>query len=254
MVPGLFLAAGILLIAAFRPSWRVEPPERWLRLNIPGYRLDVLDDSTVVRSYRVAVGMRAYATPVGSFAIDEITWNPVWVPPRAEWAKNDTVTPPGPDNPVGKVKLRFDGLIFVHGTPLVSTLGRAVSHACVRLRNADAIALARELQRRDSAVISDATVDSLLVSWDDTRRVSLRTPVRFEIVYELAVRRDSVLVLYPDVYRRGKAGYVALALRAMAAAGDDTTRVSRTVLAAAARRVRTRPVTVKLRTLIPRRR
>jgi murein L,D-transpeptidase YcbB/YkuD len=228
------------------------PPSRWLRLNIPAYRIDVLDDSTVVRTYRVAVGMRRYPTPTGAFALHEIVWNPWWTPPRSEWAKLDTVTPPGPANPLGKVKMRVDGTVFLHGTPHSSSIGRAASHACIRLRNRDAIAIAQEILERDSSDLPAMTMDSILASWDVGRAVRVKTPVRFEVVYQIAEVRDSTLWLYPDIYRRGREGHTVEALRLLGASAIDTLQVDRSALGRAATRARTRAVSIPLKGLVRR--
>lgn len=255
MAPGrrglliLALAVGRAAIALAQGAGPSQPV-RWYRLNIPAYRLDVLDDSTLVRSYRVAVGMRRYQTPVGSFAFREITWNPWWTPPNSAWARHDTVTPPGPVNPLGKVKVRFGSLEFLHGTPAPSSIGRAASHGCVRLRNGDATAIAIEILARDSSALPVTTMDSILAAWDPSRTVKVKAPVRFEIVYELAELRDTVLWLYPDIYRRGREGYTVEAMRVLAAAAMDTLRVDRHALERAAMRARTRTVSIPLKGLV----
>ena len=89
-----------------------------IEINVPAFRLDVRADTQVIRSFAIAVGMRRYPTPTGDFVISEVQWNPWWNPPDSPWAENDTVTPPGPGNPMGKVKLPLGSLLFVHGTPL----------------------------------------------------------------------------------------------------------------------------------------
>ena len=102
-----------------------QPPAITLRLNIPAYRLEVFERGILSRSYRTGVGMKDYPTPTGSFAIGHLVWNPRWVPPPAEWAKSDTAMPPGPANPMGRVKLFFAPLYFIHGTPDAGSIGRA---------------------------------------------------------------------------------------------------------------------------------
>jgi Uncharacterized protein conserved in bacteria len=109
-----------------------------LRLNVPAYGLEVREHGTLVRTFRVAVGMRRNPTPRARYAIDYVVWNPWWRPPGAEWARREKVTPPGWSNPVGRVKLHLTGLVFLHGSPLESAIGSAASHACVRLANRDA--------------------------------------------------------------------------------------------------------------------
>lgn len=173
-----------------------------LELNIPAYRLDVCVDGLAVRSYRVAVGSRRYPTPVGDFRISEVVWNPWWRPPASPWARGRKVTPPGPDNPVGRVKLTFQPLYHLHGTPDEASLGQAASHGCVRLANADVIDLARRIHRSASPGVTDAALDRLEADPRRTTPVPLATPVPLRIVYRLAEVRDGRLELHPDVYRR----------------------------------------------------
>ena len=132
-----------------------------VELNIPAFRLDVWRDSVRVESFGVAVGSRRYATPRGSFAITTVTWNPWWYPPPSEWAANDTVTPPGPANPMGRVKVQLATTYFIHGTPLEASIGSAASHGCIRMRNADAIAFARLLQESAGIAMSDSALEHL---------------------------------------------------------------------------------------------
>ena len=82
------------------PSTPQKPvSELSLELNIPAMRLDLRRGRELVHSYTVAVGMRAYTTPVGTFSLHEITWNPWWYPPASPWARKEKITLPGPSNP-----------------------------------------------------------------------------------------------------------------------------------------------------------
>jgi hypothetical protein len=193
-----------------------------LELNIPAYRLDACVDGLVVRSYRVAVGTRKYPTPVGDFRIAEVVWNPWWRPPPSPWARDRKVTPPGPDNPVGRVKLTFRPLYHLHGTPEEGSLGQAASHGCVRLANADVIDLARRVHRSASPDVAEATLDRLEAEPWRTTTIPLAMPVPLRIVYRLAEVRDGRLVVQPDVYRRGgdARGQALLALREHGIAAD----------------------------------
>jgi lipoprotein-anchoring transpeptidase ErfK/SrfK len=51
------------------------------------------------------------------------------------------VVPPGPANPLGERWIGFahgdNWTLGIHGTPHPELLGKAVSHGCVRMRNAD---------------------------------------------------------------------------------------------------------------------
>lgn len=204
-------------------------------INVPAFRLDVVADTHLIRSFPVAVGMRRYPTPVGDFAITEVQWNPSWHPPDSPWAEKDSITPPGPGNPMGKVKLALGGsLLFLHGTPLPASIGKPASHACIRLRNNDAIALAQLVQAARGAVLPESTIDSLIKQWQPSRRVVLPVAMPVRIVYNLVERRGDELLFHPDVYRRGRDEVLATALVLIHAAGYDTARVDRDRLERAA--------------------
>jgi murein L,D-transpeptidase YcbB/YkuD len=177
----------------------VQEPLR-LVVNLPGYRLDVFEHDSNTHSYTIAVGATGFRSPRGMFSITEVEWNPWWIPPPSEWARRDTVTPPGPTNPMGRVKLYFSPASFVHGTPNVQSLGSAASHGCLRMANEDAIELARSVQRYGAPYVTDATVDSVLARHDRTYRVVLATPVPVELRYELVEVRGDSLFVYGDIY------------------------------------------------------
>ena len=223
-----------------------------LALNLPAFRLDVWRGRQPVRTYDVAVGMRTHPTPRGHFAVTHIEWNPWWIPPDQPWARHERVTPPGPANPMGKVKLYFRPLYFLHGTPVASSLGSAASHGCVRMRDEDAIALALMLHAADATMVSAESLDLLVQHRAPTRVFALARPVPLAITYQLAeVRRDS-LVLHPDIYDLGASGRVEDAMLALAQAGLDTTAARRTVLTRAVRAARRSRVAVSLDSAVAR--
>ena len=231
-----------------------------LRLNVPAYRLDVLADSALVASYGVAIGMRKYRTPTGTFAVYRIIWNPWWIPPDSPWARKEKITPPGPANPMGPVKLLFGGPYYLHGTPFTNSIGSAASHGCIRMLNDDVVALAKRLQAHvDPANGTTAPDDSALAAiFADTlsRVVDLSRPVSLDIAYELAEVRGDSLLIHPDVYRTVAAAareraMRERAMRALVTAGRDTTRLRRRVLATSLRRARTRHVAVPLDSVAP---
>jgi murein L,D-transpeptidase YcbB/YkuD len=116
-----------------------------LIVDVSDRKLYVMEGSTVARSFSVAVGKKGHPTPRGSYRIQHVVWNPRWVPPKAEWAKDKTPKAPGdPNNPMGKAKLFFKQPdYFIHGTNEPGTVGTASSHGCVRMRNEDVIELAK---------------------------------------------------------------------------------------------------------------
>jgi lipoprotein-anchoring transpeptidase ErfK/SrfK len=221
-----------------------------LRLNIPAYRLDVLADSETVASYGVAIGMRKYRTPTGGFAVYRIVWNPWWIPPDSPWARAEKVTAPGPTNPMGRVKLLIGGPYYLHGTPFATSIGSAASHGCIRMLNDDATALARRLQARVDSAPRDSALAAILAD-TVSHIVDLPRPIPLHIGYERAEVRGDSLLVHPDVYRTVAEPLRARVMRALVAAGRDTARVRRSVLATTLRRARTRHVAVPLDSVAP---
>lgn len=111
-----------------------------LVLRLSERRLYAYRGDREVTSYPVAVGRDGWATPTGEFTVFQRQQNPAWEHPLT-----GAVVPPGPDNPLGARWLGFwtDGTnaIGFHGTPHEHLIGQAVSHGCVRLRNADVMEL-----------------------------------------------------------------------------------------------------------------
>jgi hypothetical protein len=216
-----------------------------LVLNLPAYRLDVLDGPTLVHSYTVAIGSRRYKTPRGRFAVSRVELNPWWYPPPSRWARRDTVTPPGPRNPMGKAKLNFHELYFLHGTPQEQSLGTAASHGCVRMANADAHDLARRVLAAARPDVPGAVIEAAAHD-RRTRRYTLPTRVPLEIVYRTAEVREGALELHPDVYRREQTTLRTRALQALGEAGIGEDRIDADRLADAVRAARREHVRVPL--------
>jgi L,D-transpeptidase ErfK/SrfK len=224
-----------------------------LVLNVPAYRLDVIERGRVAHSIRVAVGQRQYRTPLGRFRIDYTVWNPWWRPPDSYWARKERPKAPGWDNPVGRVKLHVTGLVFLHGTPLEESLGSAASHACVRMSNADAIALARTVHRYAGPALAPGTLDSLEADTARTRTIALARTVPIDVVYRIAEVGSGELRLHPDVYRLAPGGVIAIEREAVAAlleAGIDTTGMRSRRLRELARASRREAVGVSLDSLL----
>jgi lipoprotein-anchoring transpeptidase ErfK/SrfK len=123
-------------------------PGRELILDRRHKLLRVVQDGKELRRFPVAVGMPGWETPEGRFTVIEKTADPTWEHPA-----NGRFYPPGPDNPLGsrwigfhrdcKGRKGFNGQEHLevkgcvtagfHGTPNRASIGRAVSHGCVRL-------------------------------------------------------------------------------------------------------------------------
>ncbi|MEF8793436.1 L,D-transpeptidase [Thiohalorhabdus sp.] len=185
----------------------VSPPNQAdglrVTINLPAYSLRLFDGDELVMERPVTIGAPEHPTPVGRWRVERLIWQPNWMPPPSVSAGRAEPVPPGPDNPMGAVKLPLTGAIYLHGTERRGRLGQPASHGCIRLANEDARALAEHLQRR-------------LLAQADRRRIQRRRqarpdqPVRVRLPEALPVRvRYQPLemgqgrgVLHPDVYNR----------------------------------------------------
>lgn len=198
----VFAGAGVNF-AGVEKNPAADPSLR-LVLNVPANRLYVYENDERTHSFRVSVGQRQFATPAGSYTIRQAIWNPWWHPPKSAWARDEKPAPPGYDNPMGRVKLNFTELYYIHGTPAENeaALGLPASHGCVRMANHDVIELARIIHRHATPNMSDADMRSLVDNPSNTRTVRFNSAIPFAVVYDVAVVRDNFLILYPDVYAR----------------------------------------------------
>ena len=111
-----------------------------LVLKLNERKVYAYQDNRLLVIYRVAIGKKGWETPEGEFEITQMVENPKWENP---W--NGKISAPGPNSPLGERWIGFwnDGKDYVgfHGTPGEHLIGQAVSHGCVRMRNADVKAL-----------------------------------------------------------------------------------------------------------------
>jgi murein L,D-transpeptidase YcbB/YkuD len=200
----LCLAAGAGVSVSSRFLTRDDAALR-LVLNIPANRLDVFEGETLTRSYPVSVGRRGFETPPGRYRISRVVWNPWWHPPNSTWARDKKPTPPGPGNPMGRVKLQFADLLYIHGTTEERDLGAPASHGCVRMANRDLVELTRLVHSHATRDLAPELIDQLEQNPKQTRTFYLRQPVPLAVNYDVVEVRDGRVVIHPDVYRiKGK--------------------------------------------------
>ncbi len=100
------------------------------------FKLRLFKDLKVVRTYPIAVGLPAYPTPSGRFAIQNKQINPVWSVPNSPWAgelAGSTVAGGSAANPL---KARWMGIangVGIHGTGQDWSIGSRASHGCIRM-------------------------------------------------------------------------------------------------------------------------
>jgi hypothetical protein len=217
-----------------------------LVLNLAARRLHVYEGGKRTHTYVVSVGMPKHRTPTGRFRISHVVWNPWWNPPKSKWARGKKPTPPGPSNPMGRVKMYFRNMYYLHGTPATSTLGQPVSHGCVRMYNKDAIALARLVLSYGSPNVSEAAIDRVVANSKLTKTMWLGRSVPLEVVSSSAeVEADQLEI---DGSEDGLAEEVVWsdALRALQATGFDLSTLDRGRLHELVRRGLEGPVSAPL--------
>lgn len=199
----LFPTTGSSLVIPMRLTPQPAGAPRYhIMINIPAAELTVYEDNIPLRHYPVAIGSSAHPTPETEGMITSIEWNPWWYPPESEWAKNEMDTPPGPKNPLGPVKIRLGGDILIHGTSSEKSVGRPVSHGCMRMYNKDAVDLAWFLQKTHSSKNDPTWLTRYQTQHATTFYVSLDEAIPVHLVYAPAAVKDGQLEIYPDHYRK----------------------------------------------------
>ena len=156
-------------ILANMERWRWLPPEvaaRYVAVNVPEFRLQLIAGGRVEHEARVITGKAETPTPIFSGMMEYAIVNPSWyIPPSI--MKNEILPglardpgyaarrgyevvrrggdisvrqPPGERNALGFIKFMFPNnhAVYLHDTPNRSLFGsgrRAFSHGCVRVEN-----------------------------------------------------------------------------------------------------------------------
>ncbi len=137
-----------------------QPPIS-IRVSVPDQRLDLLEAGAVIASWPVSTSRYglgsepgSYRTPTGRFEIAESIGGdaPPWAAFKSRVPTGEIARPGGDDDGILSRILWLHGLdpgnantrdryIYIHGTNQESLIGTPASHGCVRMRNADIVAL-----------------------------------------------------------------------------------------------------------------
>jgi lipoprotein-anchoring transpeptidase ErfK/SrfK len=124
------------------------------------------------------VGSTEWPTQTGEFQIRQVVWNPDWIPPNEEWARDEKPEQSGdPDNPLGRAQLVYDAPRSIHGTNEPASIGKAVSHGSIRMRNEDIVRLAREVMEAGGAQKDSSFIARVRRNRSTKEIVDLPTPV-----------------------------------------------------------------------------
>lgn len=221
--------------------WRWLPRDlgaRHIMVNVPEFRLRLVEEGKVIHQARVIVGKKRTQTPIFSENMKYLVVNPTWtVPPSIvkkeilpALAKDPSYAarkgyritrsgnrikvqqPPGSSNALGRVKFMFPNAhaVYLHDTPskkLFSASERAFSHGCVRVDKP--FELAGKIMEAEGSW-TEKKLRGLIGNKE--RYLNLSRPLPVHLTYfTLAVDKKGELQTFGDLY--GLDGKVRAALK-----------------------------------------
>lgn len=185
------------------------PTDTRVVVNIPAYRMDLFQDGSLVKTYKVGIGYPEFPLPQGMRTADTVIFNPTWTVPDESWAdemKNvkvgETVEAGSKNNPLGWIKIPIGLPSLIHGGKAPAKIGKFASHGCVGLTNPQIKDFAMRLAHASGTEIPETTVASYLEEKTRTREVKLDQTIPVELRYETIVLEDGKLHIYKDVYEK----------------------------------------------------
>jgi len=189
------------------PGPNAVPKDTRVVVNIPAFRMDVFQEGSLVKSYKIGIGYPEFPLPTGLRKAQTIIFNPTWTPPDEPWVakmKNvsvgEKVEAGSKLNPLGPIKIPIGLPSLIHGGKSPAKLGTFASHGCVGLTTAQVQDFAKLLAQVAGSGISDAAIKSYFAEKTKTRVVKLDRVVPVELRYETIVVEDGKLHIYRDVY------------------------------------------------------
>lgn len=217
-------------IEASLERWRWMPREmgsRHLLVNIPEYRVRLLDGGREIASHRVIVGKPSTPTPQFSTQVSGVILNPTWTVPQSiiaesvgslvrnhpatartrgyTWTRSGgtlrVVQQPGPQNSLGQLRLDMPNAfaVYLHDTPskaLFDRETRALSHGCIRTDRPFDLAVTLLAGTGWTRAIIDE-----VVAGRETRRIALERPVPVYMVYlPVYAGADGSVAYFGDPY------------------------------------------------------
>lgn len=194
--------------AEMLPGPNAVPTDTRVVVNIPAFRMDLFEDGSLVKSYKVGIGYPEFPLPQGLRKAQTIIFNPTWTPPDSPWVaemKNvtagETVAAGDKNNPLGPIKIPIGLPSLIHGGKAPAKIGKFASHGCVGMTNTQVKDFAALLARASGTnEVSAQTITGYLKDREQTKNVKLNQTVPVELRYETIVLEDGKLHIYKDVY------------------------------------------------------
>ncbi|WP_417940050.1 L,D-transpeptidase family protein [Flavobacterium sp. RS13.1] len=204
----------------------LEKGKKYIEVNIPEFRLYIVEDGKIAFVSSVVVGRTMTKTVIFSGMMNNIVFSPYWnVPPsiikseikpgiakdkdylakkNLEWNNGAVRQLPGKNNSLGLVKFLFPNSsnIYLHDTPSKSLFereSRAFSHGCVRVAKPRELAI--ELLKDDPKWTPERIDKAMHAGKESWYTLKKKVPVY--IGYFTAwVDREGQLNFYKDIYKR----------------------------------------------------
>ncbi|MBC7937139.1 MAG: L,D-transpeptidase family protein [Rhizobacter sp.] len=217
-----------ILVNMERSRWVTKDAAKdHLIVNIPEYKLHVIENDSLAWDMDVVVGRNQSKTVIFNGDMKYVVFAPYWNVPSSilksevlpgikrnknylashnmEWNGGSVRQKPGPNNSLGLVKFLFPNShsIYLHDTPsksLFSETNRAFSHGCIRL--AEPKKLATYLLRNDTSWTNDKITASM--NGGKEKYVTLKKTIPVFIVYFTAwvSSETGQLNFRKDIYQR----------------------------------------------------
>ena len=191
------------------PGPNAIPTDTRVVVNIPAHRMDIFADGSLVKTYKVGIGVPDFPLPTGLRKAESVIFNPTWTVPDEAWAaemKNvsvgETVEAGSKNNPLGWIKIPIGLPNLIHGGKAPAKIGTFASHGCVGLTNPQVKDFAMRLAQATNTELNDEEVTGFLKQKTETHEVKLEESVPVELRYETIVVEDGKLYIYKDVYEQ----------------------------------------------------
>jgi lipoprotein-anchoring transpeptidase ErfK/SrfK len=192
-----------------RAEFAAGEPDIKVTVDVPAFRLTLWQNGKEVKTYKIGVGMKKYPLVIGERKVEQIIWNPDWIPPDSEWvgeragvSVGEVIKATDPRNPLGKMKMPLGGGYLIHEAHGVGDQGNLVSHGCVRMVRSDLYDLAEKIVAARQLPVSSKKIANAKRT-KNTLVAHLDDPLVVDINYDTHVVENGVLHLYADVYGRG---------------------------------------------------
>ena len=193
---------------AMLPGPNAVPTDTRVVVNIPAFRMDLFQEGSLVKSYKIGIGYPEFPLPQGLRKATQIIFNPTWTPPDSPWVAKMKNATPGEtikggdkDNPLGPIKIPIGLPSLIHGGKSPAKIGKFASHGCVGLTTEQMKDFAVQLAHASNTnQISEQSIANYLKDKEHTQSVKLNQVVPVELRYETIVLEDGKLHIYKDVY------------------------------------------------------